>query len=86
MREGYYVYSYSADGGGHKEQWMWTATLFCKNLPHTPALKKGGKKNGISYSHARVYIFYLEVDVTLSRATGGFESLTMKNLQQSHCY
>jgi hypothetical protein len=65
-----------AGGRWHGGQWMWTATLFCKNLPQTSCIKK--KKNCISYSHERVYIFYLEVDATTSRATGGFDSLTTR--------
>lgn len=44
MGEGYYVYSYNEVcvlvEGGNKGQWMWTATLFCKNLPQTRPHKK----------------------------------------------
>jgi len=84
MGEGYYVYSYDdvcmllegARGTTNVDNFLY------KSLTNTPALKK---KNHISYSHARVYIFHLEFDVSISRATGGFKSLTTKILQQSHC-
>jgi len=57
--------------------------LFSVKISHKHGHIK--KKNCTSYSYARVYIFHLEVDVTISRATGGFKSLTTKILQQSHC-
>jgi len=80
---GYYVYSYNdvmwlcvcvlVEGGtsdnecGHQ--------LFSLKISNRHSCIK---KNCISYSHERVYIFYLEVDVTTSRETGSFESFTTR--------